>query len=191
MAAKTKTTRASSKTTKKGIFRKINFSSRKTQFLATILIVAVAGAGYFTYQSFASTIIAATRSNGNLYATNAYGVNEASKNGIPVWQLRPGGSAYADFTVPGGKSIKYCVMAKSAQPSQSVIVASLGLYSDYGPVSISTAYAQQCMTRKPYGGTTNVRVSLGASTGASTPLLSISQISAEILDTAPAPTPSK
>lgn len=38
----------------KGLLSKINFTSRRTQFLVVILLVAVLGGGWFTYRSFAA-----------------------------------------------------------------------------------------------------------------------------------------
>lgn len=58
----TKTSKASPRGTKavakkKGILSKVNFYSRKTQFIIVVLIIAIAGGGYFTYKSFAATVV--------------------------------------------------------------------------------------------------------------------------------------
>ena len=86
---------------KKGILSKINFRSRKTQFIASILVIAIAGAGYFTYQSFAATASwSYTVANGGLetppksstlcsMSTQA----DASKNNTVVQVLGCGGNA--------------------------------------------------------------------------------------------------
>ena len=105
---------------KKGFLSKINFSSRKTQFMATILVIAVTGAGYFTYQSFAATVLAATRTAGNLYptyTTGAVGVNDANKNNTPVFKLTKNGDVYANFpTVSAGRTVRYCAMVRADAP---------------------------------------------------------------------------
>ena len=193
MATKNKAPSRSTKTTnkKKGLLGKLNFSSRKTQFIATILVIAVAGAGYFTYQSFAATVMTATRTNGKLLSSNAYVFNDAGKNNTPVFQLRQNSSVFADFTVPGGKTIKYCAIVRASQPTPSVLIAAVGGWTDPGIINITTSYTSQCMLRKPYGGTTNVRLSIGGNEKSNIPVF-VSQLSAEVVEpTTPAPAPAK
>lgn len=61
MAKPTKTApkRTNKSKTKKGkldfLTNRINFKSRKTQFILTILVFALVGGAWFTYKSFAAT----------------------------------------------------------------------------------------------------------------------------------------
>lgn len=65
----TKSKKSSLATSKKkgGMLSRVNFSSRKTQFITVILIVGLMGAGWFTYRSFAASW-AYTPENKNLKA---------------------------------------------------------------------------------------------------------------------------
>lgn len=55
MTKTTKSTKRSSavKQKKGGLFSKINFKSKKTQFIAVIALIAIMGGSWFTYRSFA------------------------------------------------------------------------------------------------------------------------------------------
>jgi hypothetical protein len=67
MAKTTKSTKrpTTAKQKKGGLFSKINFRSRRTQFISVILLIAVMGGSWFTYRSFAAS------SGISIFATNA------------------------------------------------------------------------------------------------------------------------
>ena len=120
----TKTTKSPSKkatTKKKGILSKINFSSRKTQFLATILVIAVAGAGYFTYQSFAGVTAEYVYNAGNSYLMTGTGSSyytETAKNNMKVIKMPPGARAtvssarVGEIYVPASQYHRLCLTEK-------------------------------------------------------------------------------
>lgn len=90
----TKSKKSSIATSKKkgGLLSRINFSSRKTQFITVILIVGLMGAGWFTYRSFAATeLFTANRSKGNMVCVAGTSCNqnvvEPAKNNIYVARI--------------------------------------------------------------------------------------------------------
>jgi hypothetical protein len=91
---------SSTKQRKGGLFSKINFKSRKTQFLSVILLVAVMGGGWFTYRSFAAeNVSTANVSNGKLTCVSGSAgcskPSEEAKNNLPVAELSYSGVAYS------------------------------------------------------------------------------------------------
>lgn len=118
MPTKSKKSSLATSKKKRSILSRINFSSRKTQFITVILIVGLMGAGWFTYRSFAATeIFTANRSNQRMYCVAGGGCNQAviepAKNNIYVIRLATGGKVRA--TTPGvvllGSQAKYRICA--------------------------------------------------------------------------------
>jgi hypothetical protein len=91
MAKTTKSTKRTTTTAKKKSgLGKLNFNSRKTQFITVIVLVALMGAGWFTYRSFALSN-ANTIASANLDNTPvSENTGTSGKAGLRVAQLEPG-----------------------------------------------------------------------------------------------------
>ncbi len=99
MAKPTKTApkRTNKSKTKKGkldfLTNRINFKSRKTQFILTILVFALVGGAWFTYKSFAATATATWAPEGtavwvqDLGGCKTQNINDMAKNNIKVWNV--------------------------------------------------------------------------------------------------------
>lgn len=154
-AKTTKATRSTKSTkssgSKKGIFSKINFKSRSTQLIFTVLIFALVGGAWFTYRSFAFVGSKATVGAGTLTnrSPGAYPYKETSgsKSGATVMQLSDWqhvtwrASSYHE----PGSIIKVCAVAKKTSPNaQGSLIATV----NNGPsthIAISnTDYATTC-----------------------------------------------
>ncbi len=162
MATKTKAPSRSTKPTtkKRGLFSRVNFSSRKTQFLVSILIIAVAGAGYFTYSSFAAsdyTFSATSLKVTGGYPGNKCGWNqsaEAEKNNSTVntvWCPALGtslGTSAIDMTtakigVPAGNKFAACVSLKG-KGKFSISAYGDGTYNRYATKYATGEYTEHC-----------------------------------------------
>jgi len=164
----TKTTKAPSRGTKtsskkKSFLSKINFSSRKTQFMATILVIAVAGAGYFTFKSFAATgtqIASYTVANGQLTGdttdpNSKWSVaTDATKNNVQVIQLSGNRAktrlnSFSTAYLSKARTYQTCAMVRKI--SGAPIIQVVGPGSSSVPLShnvSSSSYAEFCNSPK-------------------------------------------
>lgn len=177
MPTKTKSKKNSVVTSKKkrGILYKINFNSKKTQFITVILLVAVLGGGWFTYRSFAAeTASTANVGNSKLRcvsgSTACSTPTEAKKNNIPVVQLGYLGNSFSihDFMGynPAPSAVDVCIYATSGGGVINARVEDRGaggrvvLEKQY---SIVGEYKWYCMpTARTSGSAFGVRVNISA-----------------------------
>lgn len=199
----TKTSKASPRGTKavakkKGILSKVNFYSRKTQFIIVVLIIAIAGGGYFTYKSFAATsrVYTATIANGQLLAlTSSTQINDAAKNNNKVWKVSPGGALLtARFTKPAGVGQVSGAVIRADQPAV-VRIKPYGDTSAGEPLLATTSWSAVTSGKKwnASGSVPNAYISLH-NTSNTTVYVSeiyINQDSAPTPALAPAPAPAK
>lgn len=131
--------------------RKFDLTSRKVQFFVAIIIVAILGAGYFTFKSFAATNTASYSFTNvtNFYSTgwgcnaasNTKYISESSKNGNKVFVLPSANycagskqnvylSTLANYRVCATVKGKGSVLFPSFAPNTPVSVYSPDKYSN-------------------------------------------------------------
>ncbi len=156
MAKPTKTApkRTNKSKTKKGkldfLTNRINFKSRKTQFILTILVFALVGGAWFTYKSFAATdyVQIATYNSSQLISQSdhlcyagARSKSDKQKSGS-VWEV-PTWSCVKATSKPmasiGGK-YRICIVAKGSRAKFS----SPSLRSSVMPLHSPTKYTNFC-----------------------------------------------
>lgn len=120
MAKTTKRTKRTASTKKRGLLSRINFNSKKTQFVAVIVIVALMGGGWFTYRSFAGSW--AAQVDAAILDRSPVQENLAStgKNGKWVARLSPGESITWDLPpnyLQVGSKRRTCWTARYERPS--------------------------------------------------------------------------
>jgi len=127
MATKNKPSSKKTSGKRTNFLSRINLASRKTQFVATILVIAIIGAGYYTYQSFAATgSWTYTPANGALQVTSGGSgiiktVSEPAKNSAAVYEIPARRNSavgkYQYFQIPGtfipaNQEFNVCLTAK-------------------------------------------------------------------------------
>lgn len=117
-----KTTSSKSKNTKGSLLSKINFKSRKTQLVVTVLAFALIGGAWFTYKSFAAEPIQVAtynkvhlnpHSDSVCKTSGIYSIKESQKNGSEVWVV-PAGTCLRGSYVPAANikdNYRFCVLA--------------------------------------------------------------------------------
>ena len=158
MAKPTKTApkRTNKSKTKKGkldfLTNRINFKSRKTQFILTILVFALVGGAWFTYKSFAATegVQVATYVGANLQPSSgtlcsdrkARSVADSQKSGN-VWEVPEGGCIEGTYSpeVTAGHSYKVCIVAKGSRAKFKVW---FWKYDSTYSVNSPTKYTKYC-----------------------------------------------
>jgi len=156
MAKPTKTApkRTNKSKTKKGkldfLTNRINFKSRKTQFILTILVFALVGGAWFTYKSFAATeVYSYSPVNGTLkcynkIVTSCSQISDTGigKNSTTVLKF-DGGHGVKATSKPmasiGGK-YRICIVAKGSRAKFS----SPSLRSSVMPLHSPTKYTNFC-----------------------------------------------
>lgn len=146
MAKTTKNTSTSrtSKTTKKKsnsnwLTSRINFKSRKTQLLFTILTFAVIGGAYYTYRSFANDVSGSVNSYtlaGKGTNTRAYTINDKNngKNGVTVARFSPRGTItwVANETTSPSWVYQYCSTLSSVSAKNASVSINVGRVGQNG-----------------------------------------------------------
>lgn len=118
-----KTTKSNKRTIsvkKRGFLSKINFRSRKTQFIAVVLIVAVMGAGWFTYRSFAGSWAAQVNASWLDRTPVQEQLASTNKKGTWVARLSPGERIIWDIPpnyLQVGSRRRICWTARFERPS--------------------------------------------------------------------------
>lgn len=102
-ATKPTATKRASSAKKKGLLKRINFTSRKTQFVIVILLVGIMGGGWFTYKSFAASYswtyrpgVRTVYKSGNCTLRD---ITEPSKNNQQVWNVGCSASGANNHTI--------------------------------------------------------------------------------------------
>ncbi len=203
MATKTKAPSRSTKPTtkKKGLFSRVNFSSRKTQFLLSILIIAVAGAGYFTVSSFAATTVKGTWDANNLFCSGTIPgcvkTQDTQKSNIPIIRINSSSNTGPSFDTAGSimmypnSSYRYCATAKGRG---TLVIGPTGNIGSGGFVNITTdGYQRVCSDPKINTSQANWRTISGQTVngGNSRTSISVSSIEVELEYGTPAPAPAK
>ena len=137
---------------------KINFNSKRTQFITVIVLVAIMGAGWFTYRSFAlSTYAATAKVFEQQVPTVIENKTNTGKNGQLVARIAPGKTiGWSHQNRQNGK-YRLCVTLRYEAPSASSRPAQLKLigirnqfrsdqrtFSDTIFATSAVSYTKQC-----------------------------------------------
>ncbi len=144
---------------KTGFLNRTGYSSKRTQFIVVMLIVAVMGGAWFTYRSFAATlqVIETCVPNSCLDAktlgVNAFRYKDASKNNIDTYRLSSGGVAHVPkgFNMPSsGATWQVCYTARADRNTSVTVDMGTGLAGGSGPENISTSWQERCSPLSTY-----------------------------------------
>jgi hypothetical protein len=210
MAKPTKTApkRTNKSKTKKGkldfLTNRINFKSRKTQFILTILVFALVGGAWFTYKSFAATeVYSYSPVNGTLkcynkIVTSCSQISDTGigKNSTTVLKFDGGhGSASGSSKayIVAGSQYRTCVIAKSLGPVEFSVNPNVISFNDIIHMTGNgNSYQKACTIPWTMSTTGYQSVGVNPSGGATNITTYVERLTVERLsfDT-PAPAPSK